>query len=171
MECIAVAERIAAYLDGQLGAAETEQVDTHLERCETCAETAAALGEQRFAPLDASEKSRICDADGFWSGMEDRLGRELAAMDVRASPLPVWHRRRVRLPVPMVMAYAAALLLAVAWGVQHQQRSAEAEQVAKRLGQQLEQERRLAAQPKSPQRPTGTSTYRVVKHTPQRGTF
>jgi hypothetical protein len=68
-----------------------------------------------------------------------------------------------------VMAYAAAMLMAVAWGVQQRDRALVAEVASEHLGQELESERRLAAQPAAEQ--SRESTYKVVNYTPQRGTF
>ena len=62
-----------------------------------------------------------------------------------------WYSRRVGMPAPMVMAYAAAMLLAVAWGMQQQERALAAEVSVEHLGQQLEAERRAVAQPVVPQ--------------------
>ena len=61
-------------------------------------------------------------------------------------------------------------MLAVVWGVQQQERATSAEMASDHLGQQLESERRLAAQPTVPTTPA-TETYKAVNYTPERGTF
>jgi hypothetical protein len=63
----------------------------------------------------------------------------------------------------------AAMVAAVVWGLQQHDRAAAAELASEHLGQQLESERRLAAQP-APASGAGT-TYKVVTYTPERGTF
>jgi len=76
------------------------------------------------------------------------------------------------MPIPLVVAYAAAMLLAVAWGMQQRDRAQTAELSSEHLGQQLEQERRLAAQPSTaPTKGTSGRAYKVVTYTPERGTF
>ena len=82
-----------------------------------------------------------------------------------------WYRRRVGMPAPMVMAYAAAMMLAVAWGMQQRERALSAEVSVEHLGQQLEAERRVVAQPLGPQPAQQNGKIKVVTYTPQRGTF
>ncbi len=82
-----------------------------------------------------------------------------------------WYRHRVGLPAPMVMAYAAAMVLAVAWGMQQRERALAAEVSVEHLGQQLEAERRVVSQPGLPQQGQQNGKIKVVTYTPQRGTF
>jgi hypothetical protein len=97
--------------------------------------------------------------------MDVALDKELCAMaPAAAGRTPA----RLGVPTSVAMAYAAALMLAVAWGYQHMARADEAEATAKELQTQLEQERRLAAEPRST---PGLPAYRPVAYTPQRATF
>ena len=82
-----------------------------------------------------------------------------------------WYSHRVGMPAPMVMAYAAAMVLAVAWGMQQRDRALAAEVSIEHLGQQLEAERRAVAQPVVPQQAQQSGKIKVVTYTPQRGTF
>ena len=173
MDCTVVSSRIAAFIDGELAPADSERIATHIEFCEVCTQLIIRLEAQRFVPLDSDEKASICGRDGFWSDMDSVLVTHMDQMVLaKTACLGPWHKRRVGMPVPMIVAYAAAMLLAVAWGYQQRGRAQTAELASEHLGQQLEQERRLAAQPSSTT-PTGQGkgTYKVVTYTPERGTF
>ncbi len=164
MNCTEVTERIAAFLDGQVSPAESEHIAEHLERCTLCHQLCDALMRQDFEPLSQEEKDAVCGSGGFWDSMDASLESELASMQPDESARS---RRTGGVPLSMGLAYAAALLLAVAWGYQHMQRADHAEATAKELQQLLEQERRLAAEPEVvPQVP-----YRPVSYTPRRATF
>lgn len=170
MDCTAVSERVAAYLDGQLGEAQGDLVDAHLAICVECAGLLAALAEQRFLPLSAEEKGRLCGGDGFWSQMDSVLCAEMEVMGGVSDGRTAWHLRQVGLPMPMVLAYAAAMLLAVAWGLQMSEKADQAEETVQRLGERLEAEEGLAPAPR-PTQGAGSGDFQVVRHTPQRATF
>jgi anti-sigma factor RsiW len=171
MDCMTVNIRVAAFIDGELAPAESEQITTHLEKCSCCAATIAALQEQCFEQLSSEQKAGICGETAFWGCMDGVLSAHMDQMVVTATTVRgPWYSHRVGVPMPMMVAYAAGMLLAVAWGVQQLDRAHSAEMAADHLGQQIEQERRLAAQPQTI--PTeGSSAYKVVTYTPQRGTF
>lgn len=169
MDCSSVTTRIAAFLDGQLGASECEQFVLHIEACSECAELVMKLECQQFVPLDTKTQEAICGRPEFWNDMDCVLDTHLDQMVLtKTACLGPWHSRRIAMPVPMIAAYAAAMVLAVAWGMQQQDRAVTAEVASEHLGQQLESERRLAAQPAPP---ATSSTYKVVTYTPERGTF
>jgi anti-sigma factor RsiW len=172
MDCVFVSSRIAAFLDGELAPAEVEQFSMHIERCEECIQIVVRLEAQRFVPLSNQEKTAICGPAAFWGDMDSVLCAHMDQMVVEHTVrLGPWYSRRIGMPTPMLVAYAAAMLMAVAWGMQQRERAMTAEVSAEHLGQQLEQERRLAAQPSAPQGKTGAAQYKVVTYTPQRGTF
>jgi len=168
MDCTGVNERIAAYLDGQLAPAETEHVDDHLEGCPNCVALVEAMAGQDFAPLSTAEKNKICGASDFWKAMDTSLAPALEQMAPVCAVTQRWTKRRVDLPLPMLLAYAAALSMAVVWGTRHKVRADDAVRSVEELGQELEQEQRLAAEPQVVPRP---QHYRLVTHTPERGTF
>jgi anti-sigma factor RsiW len=168
MDCAGLNDRIAAYLDGQLGCAETDLVESHLERCPDCVRMVEVMGAQEFAPLSADERAKRCGAADFWSAMDTALSPSLEHLAPVCEVTQRWTRRQVELPLPMVVAYAAAFGLAVVWGARQMERADDASQSVEALGQQLEQERRQAAEPQAVPRP---QPYRLVTHTPQRGTF
>jgi len=172
MDCAKVSTRIAAFLDGELAPAEVEQFSVHIERCTVCAQIVIQLEAQRFMPLSCREKSAICEKDGFWGEMDSKLCAQLDDMSMPAVVVAVpWYSRSVGLPAPMIVAYAAAMLLAVAWGMQQQERAQSAEVSVDHLGKQLEQERRLVNKPAPFQGVAGSGQYKVVNHTPQSGAF
>lgn len=168
MDCTMVTSRLAAFLDGELAPSECERFVMHIEGCEDCTRVVARLEAQQFKPLCEDQKDSICGRDGFWGDMDSVLGAHMDQMVLaKTACLGPWHSRRVKLPVPMIAAYAAAMVAAVVWGLQQHDRAAAAELASEHLGQQLESERRLAAQPA----PASGTTYKVVTYTPERGTF
>ena len=171
MDCTSVKTRVAAFLDGELSPSETERFASHIEHCSSCFQIVLRMEKQHFTPLDAKEREAICGRVGFWGDMDSVLDTHLDQMVLaKTAPSGPWFARRVTLPVPMIAAYAAAMLLAVAWGIQQQDRASTAELASEHLGQQLESERRLAAQPTIPAAPA-SETYKAVNYTPERGTF
>ncbi len=168
MDCAGLSDRLAAYLDGQLGSAESELLEAHLERCPDCVGLADAMSGQEFAPLTEQERANICGAEDFWGAMDCALNPALEKLSPTCATRVDWVHRRVTLPLPMVLAYAAAFGLAVIWGANHMVRAEAAVESAATIGQELEQERRLAAEPRTAPRP---QPYRLVNHTPQRDTF
>ena len=172
MDCTMVTSRVAAFVDGELAPGDCERFVLHIETCDPCTQIVIQLEAQRFEPLSADQRRSMCARGAFWGDMESVLGTHLDQMVLtKTACLGPWHSRRVGLPIPAIVACAAAVLLAVSWGMQQRERAQLAELATEHLGQQLEQERRLAAQPKlSPVMP-GASSYKVVTYTPERGTF
>lgn len=171
MDCTSVITRVAAFLDGELSPDETERFASHIESCSSCMRIVVRMEEQTFLPLESEAREAICGRDGFWGDMDSVLDTHLDQMVLaKTAPSGPWFARRVALPVPMIAAYAAAMLLAMAWGMQQHDRASSAELASEHLGQQLESERRLAAQPPAPTTPA-TETFKAVNYTPERGTF
>ena len=172
MDCTTVASRVAAFLDGELAPADSERFALHLEACDSCTQIVIQLEAQRFSPLSGEERTSICGRVEFWGDMDSVLGTHMDQMVLaKTACLGPWHSRRLGMPVPMIVAYAAAMLLAVAWGAQQRDRAMTAELANEHLGQQLEQERRLAAQPNVAPANQGKRAFKVVTYTPERGTF
>ena len=170
MDCTMVTSRVAAFLDGALASSESERFVLHIEACSPCSQIVVEIEAQRFVPLTVEQREDICGREKFWNDMDSVLCTHMEQMVIaKTACLGPWHRRQVGMPMPMVMAYAAAMLMAVAWGVQQRDRALVAEVASEHLGQELESERRLAAQPAPEQ--SRESTYKVVNYTPQRGTF
>lgn len=171
MDCVVVQTRVAAFIDGELAPAEAEQFALHIERCGVCAQVVIQMEAQAFMPLTAREKEAVCGSPDFWSDMELGLCEELDAVAASCGTVKPWYARQVGLPMPMVAMYAAAMLLAIAWGLQQQERAEMAEVSAEHLGKQLEEERRVVVQPPASEARPRKGTYKVVNYTPQSGTF
>lgn len=172
MDCAALKDRIAAYLDGQLGEAEQEMFEAHLACCPDCVCVTDTLATQAFSPLNAETRDRVCGATDFWQDMDCALGPSLTEMAPICAITTRWTRRRLNLPLPIVMAYAAAFGLAVVWGTRHMVRADDAVQSLERMSTELNQERPLTAEPQVRPRPRPRpQPYRLVSHPPQRGTF
>jgi anti-sigma factor RsiW len=174
MDCKTVADRLAAWLDGELAPAERQWLEQHVERCPACAERAAALAEQQehLAAL-APTPGALQHPERFWAPMDQRLEGELQAMQSRAdrralhpAPLPLW-RRQHAVGLPAICAYAAALLLLVAFGARQSAALSAAQAQVQRLESDLQRADRLIAQPP----PAEPALYRTVSYTPERGHF
>lgn len=171
MNCMTVKIRVAAFLDGEMAPAECEQITAHIEKCARCAEMIVSLKEQCFDKFSMDQKADICGDKDFWGCMDGVLDAHMDQMVITATTVRgPWYSQQVGVPMPMMVAYAAVMMLAVAWGVQQLDRAQSAEMAADHLGQQIEQERRLAAQPQTNPN-VGGAAYKVVTYTPQRGTF
>ncbi len=169
MDCPTARALAVAWLEGELAPGEAEQIDHHLEHCEDCAEFVAALDGQSadLAALAPPADPRLAQP-GVWDRMDARLAEEMdRAFADRAAPQPFWQRPMRVSPVGLV-AYAAALMLALGWGYINLIEARDANTRADVLGAELERERRLAAQPAEP---TRVEQYRPVAYTPRRGTF
>ena len=171
MDCVVVQSRVAAFIDGELAPAEAEQFTQHIERCTVCAQIVIRMEAQKFMPLSAREKQAVCGTADFWASMDSGLLDELNQVGASRDRATPWYGRRVGLPAPMVVMYAAAMLLAIAWGVQQQERAELAEGSVEHLGKQLEQERRTVVQPATPEPRPRSGSFKVVNYTPQSGTF
>jgi len=169
MDCPTVRDLSVAFLESELSPGEAEQVTDHIEHCDACADLLGRLASQEtdLAGLPPPLDARL-SAPGFWDRMDAALAVE--SERVLAPPAPrvsAWKRPLQISPVGMA-AYATALLLALAWGwMKHLDASVSAAR-AVALESELEQERRLAAQPPAPIR---VEQYRPVSYTPRRGTF
>ena len=176
MECSTVADRIAAYLDGELARSEREMFEVHLESCEGCqalVERVDAIDMRPPPTLPETAEPR------FWATMDSSLSAELDAAVARsaevargppvsAPPTPPWWRRamawELRVSFPVVAGYAALLALALVWSWSNLQRAQSAEYATQNLAEQLEREQRQ----QQPQRPvpsqatrTASSPYRI----------
>ena len=123
MDCRTVRDRIAAWEDQELSPGETSQMREHLEHCSECMAFSQRIREQSrwLADLPPPALPELNEPD-FWKSMDDRLSRELDQMQQiplagNQEDVIVWRRRRFSVPLPAVVAYAAALILAVLWGL------------------------------------------------------
>lgn len=167
MDCTAIADRVAGYLDGELARSERTLFEAHLESCERCQtliEKVSAVDLTPPPPVPATADP------AFWASMEGALNTAHEAVAVEeANALPARPRglrglfqRELRVGLPVVIGYAALMLLTVAWALGNLQRAQRAEAVTTDLAQQLELEQRqnLAPQPTVPLKSTRTVSLR-----------
>lgn len=114
MDCERVIEALPAWLDGEVGAGESEAIRVHVESCPAC--RAARL---RWERVDESVKAVLkARASGvswpwFWSGVERRIREE----SHRPGRFWSWLRpgnfsRRLAWAVPLTVVCVLAILLA-----------------------------------------------------------
>ncbi|MCK5439754.1 MAG: zf-HC2 domain-containing protein [Gemmatimonadetes bacterium] len=100
-------ERLSAYIDGDLAAAERTSVEHHLE---TCADCQRVLADLRGIVVRARALEDHPPENDLWTGIEEQL-------DDRSIVVPLeTHRARRRLSftLPQMAAAAVALILATA---------------------------------------------------------
>jgi len=142
----------AAWLDEQLSPAEYEFIEEHLQSCPACEEFLQKMAEQEF---EAPQLKFVQD-DAYWQEMDQVLLEEIDKEEKKQSSLP-W---------PMIVLYAAALLLSLIWGLQHRQRAIHLEKIVDSQQQSLEYWERISQQ----QTPEDTQNKPVkpVKYVPAR---
>jgi Putative zinc-finger len=99
-------DKLSEYLDGELGAAERQAIESHVFECAECA---AALNELRRVTERAQQLSDQPPATDLWPGIAQRI---------RPAVVPLSTRRlawRVSLSLPQLAA-AAVLLVLVSGG-------------------------------------------------------
>jgi len=162
MHCNDVADRIAAWADQQLAPAECELLEAHLERCPSCMKLAQSISAQELKP-----KHRPVPPPN-WSRMDAELALEMSRQEKRSTTH--WYHRPYRVTVTVGVAYAAALAMALSWGLHTQQQLEAAQNESIVLKQALDRERRLAAEPAPMVVPYRLANHKS-QHAPSRGTF
>lgn len=185
MTCQDVLDRVAPYLDHELGRAERELVERHLEGCASCREVVEKLADQELRPPPVSDAvaARI-GAPDFWSSMDARLASEV---DAQLNAPRAATARSVTVSWKAALAYAAALAVAMLWGAQAHHETVIARAENESLLRQLERVQGLADAPQSsepsvpsapvvpvrtvPSQPQSQSDLELAGYTPHRGTF
>ena len=182
MTCQDVLDRVAPYLDHELGRAERELVERHLEGCASCSAVLEKLAEQELRPPPVSDAvaARI-GAPDFWSAMDARLASEVDAQLQAPSTAAA---RSFTVSWKLALAYAAALAIAMLWGAHAHHETVIARAENESLVRQLERIQGLAEQSPLPQSPVPSMPVRTVPsqpqaqsdlelagYTPHRGTF
>lgn len=171
MDCPTTADRVAAYLDGELARSELELFEQHLDACAGCrglVERVAAVDLTPPPPLAQVAEPR------FWGRMDEALAMEHTRSSVAASSAASSAGKRrgpwtweLRVSLPVVLAYAAFLLLAVGWSVSNLRRAQVAEDSLTQMEEMVQREQRQNQTP--PQGVVREDATRVVVST--RGTF
>lgn len=127
MDCLTAQDHLAAWLDDELSPSARTLLARHLASCPGCSALCDALADQELSPPDLDLGTGAPD---FWAPLDRALDQTWSELPLRAasgaspagpaSPgasgedLP-WYRRSVRLPLPAVVAWAAAGLLMAGW--------------------------------------------------------
>jgi putative zinc finger protein len=105
--CDLMCERLAAYIENDLSAAERAEAEQHLAECAQCAE---ALVELRAIAAQAAQLPLLAPSRDLWSGIESRISKPLTLLPGAATPARRAPRRQWQ------YAIAAGLLVAVTAG-------------------------------------------------------
>jgi anti-sigma factor RsiW len=105
MECRSCFEALTAYMDGELGSKDSEQVELHLSKCSPCSEEFQSL---RFSYHLFEKLSAIEVREDLW---------ERVVSDAAPSPPPAHGRPRFQFPslswLPYAAGFAVVALVAV----------------------------------------------------------
>lgn len=173
MDCDTMRELLVPLLEDELSPSQQQLAAHHLETCANCAALASRISSQdaALASLSPDRDPRL-DDDAFWAPMNAAVD---AAWDAgaRADPPtgPALSRLEMRITPVGMIAYAAALLLALAWGwsnhLDAQQAAAQADVLrAEQQPPASPTATRVGTQPSRTAQP-----YQPVRYTPRRGTF
>ena len=164
MDCGTVNDRLAAFLDGELAPAEARWVEEHLGTCESCCAKAEAFAEQNDVLSSLGHGASCVREPEFWAQMDANLAPHLASLQQSPPPLPFW-RKEFRISSVGVLAYAAALLLALGFAYERFQALENEKERVQTLENELQRAERLAAEPP----PLHGQPYRAVSYAPDRG--
>lgn len=178
MECRTVRELLVPWLEDELAPAQQELMNDHIERCSSCADLAGRLSAQDVAlsSLPPEPDPRLA-TEAFWAKMDTTLSEEWEVVaKERASAPPAagasWlGQRELRVTPVGLVAYAAALLLALAWGFSNQVDAQHAEARAMALQEELHEAERATAVAVEPLPARPAPAYQPVSYTPRRGTL
>lgn len=169
MDCDNTRDLAVPYLEQQLAPAQHDLIRDHLGACVDCSKYVQRLADQQ-ATLDVLRPPadpRLADAS-FWGPMDEALAAHRATLTSTPAVSVSFWRRRLEVTPLGLMAYAAALLLALSWGWMQRQAADSAQHQIARAEANLEQERRLQGSPQPLQR---SGRYQPVAHTPRRGSL
>lgn len=111
MTCTDFDERLADYLEGELGLAERQAVQAHMASCVRCA---ALVRDLERISADAGALAELAPSRDLWAGIAERIDTPIVPLAPRMAPdvaLRSWGGERLRL------AAVAAALVAVTAGV------------------------------------------------------
>ncbi|MFC5500083.1 zf-HC2 domain-containing protein [Caenimonas terrae] len=106
---------LAWYVNGTLGPAEGQRVQTHLAQCPRC-QADARWHERLRRCVPTSGPASAADVDRGWAALRAQLGPAGAPMKRRAAPAIAWLKARW---VPLALGFQGALVvvlvLALVW--------------------------------------------------------
>jgi len=143
MDCTSIADRVAPYLDQELSRTERELFEAHLESCTECQRLV-----ERVAAVDLSPPPPRPEVEepGFWDRMDVALAAEMARPVAPPAARPTLTSRlrgwELRVSLPVVLAYAAFLALAVGWAMMSLQRAQTAEGALLEMQDMVQREQR-----------------------------
>ena len=111
MHCTAFDERLADYLEGDLGPAERQAVQAHMASCVRC--TALVRDLERIR-IDAGELGELSPSRDLWAGIADRIETPVVPLAARVAPNAVVRPRGME---RLRLAAVAAALVVVTAGV------------------------------------------------------
>lgn len=177
IDCKTVVDRLPAWLDGELAAADRVWLEQHLDRCAACTARASALSAQqeRLAAL-APTPAELVHPDRFWAAMDHRLGAALDQHELQPpAPRPPRWPRVHAVGLPALVAYAAAMAMLLAFGARQTVALVAAHAEVQRLQHALERAAQADTEPAAAHSPppdaAAPGLYKTVVYTPERGHF
>lgn len=110
-------ERLSPYLDGELDAAESAELEAHLDACADCRDV---LRDLRAVVESSSALEDRPPANDLWPAIADRLGPRPDVVPIESGRTGTGRGRRIRrfsFTLPQIAAAAIALALASAGAV------------------------------------------------------
>jgi anti-sigma factor RsiW len=160
-------------LEDELSPSQHELASNHLDACVECADLASRIsGQDRALASLSPDRDPRLEQDTFWGPMNDAVD---AAWDTPVPAEPTqrerFFRREFRVTPVGLLAYAAALLLALSWGWSNHLDAQQAANQADVL--RAEQQPSHTPVPSRIASPPASSTqpYQPVRYTPRRGTL
>jgi anti-sigma factor RsiW len=107
-------DRLSEYIDGELAAAERQELEAHLAECQECAATLEQLRRVRGRAASLEDRPPTSD---LWSGIAERIGaqpdgeRAADLAEFRSRKAAHLTRRRVSFSLPQLAAACVALMV------------------------------------------------------------
>lgn len=152
MDCGTAQDLMVPWQDGELPPARVDELTEHVDGCARCGRQLELLSRQQLALCGLKPALPELRDDAFWADMDARLSPELDRLG--GPPAPQARsglaRREFRVSTVGLVAYAAALLLALGWGWSQLVATQSAEAELHALDAELQRTRRLLAESAPP---------------------
>ena len=152
MDCGTAHDLLVPWMDGELAPSRSSDVEQHVDGCVRCGRALELLGRQDRALKVLRPELAEAQNDAFWERMDSALAPSLdrlGAPEAPAAPVPFWGREYRVSPVGLI-AYAAALLLALGWSWMQLSATRSAEAKLRVADAELQHTRRLLAETAPP---------------------